>query len=198
MTPQVDKTHAILLVALQFFDPRANSLPRSEGFVHRRSVATGKGVQQRQSRRPIECRQGFVLRVDRRKGRSELPQDGDGGRLIIDKDPTLAAARDLPPQNDGITFRIESVLFQNARHGLGRAALDFKHGRYDRAIGPRTDDVRGSFFAQKQGQSIDKNGFSGAGLACQQVEPRGERNRQIIDHRVVLEAQFDEHRWSWK
>ncbi len=54
-----------------------------------------------------------------------------------------------------------------------------------------------AFSPSSKRERVDQDGFAGARFAGQQVESGGEGHRYVIDDRVVLEAQFDEHRGSW-
>jgi hypothetical protein len=120
-----------------------------------------------------------------------LFQNRDRGRLVIDEDASLTARGNFASQDDGIAFGIESIVFEDAGDGLRGTAFDLKHRRNYRPIGTGTDHVRRGLLPEKQAESVDQNGFASAGFAREQVQARGERYRQVLDHRVVLEAQFD-------
>ncbi len=157
---------------------------------NRRGVAAGEGVQQRQPRTRVKRQHRLVLRVDDRQVRRKLLQHRHRRRLIVDEDASLAAGRDLAPQNDLRLLAVEAVVFQNFVDGLG---LGFEHRRDDSLVGAVADGVAGRFVAQQQGQGVDQDGFSGAGFAGQQIETGGELHGNIVDDRVVFDSQFQQH-----
>jgi len=77
-------------------------------------LAFGKAVEQRQPGRTIKRKNGFVLRVDRRKVRSELSQHGHRRGLIVDEYAPFATGSNLTAENDRAIVRlVEAVVFQN-------------------------------------------------------------------------------------
>ena len=120
---------------------------------------------------------------------SELAEDGDGGRLIVDEDATLAGGQNLAAHDDVVTGGVDAVFFQN---GLG-VVRGFKDAGHDGLVGAVADDLDGGFAAHEQGQRVDQDGFARAGFAGEQVKPRAEVGNGVIDDGVVFSTQFDEH-----
>ena len=56
------------------------------------------------------------------------------------------------------------------------------------------DHISGRLITQQQRQSIDQNGFAGAGFAGQQIQSRRELHHHVVNDRVVLQPQLEEHR----
>src|ERR1700751_3636923 len=124
---------------------------------------------------------------------SELLQDSYGRGLVVDEDSSLSAGRDFAAQNDGVALGVETVFLTDLLDGFFSGRLGFERGGDNGAVGTRTDLVAGGLFAEKQRQGVNKYRFAGSGFAGEQVQARSELDDQIIDDRVVLEAQFDEH-----
>ena len=196
--PEIEQTEAILLVALQFFDAIGNVLPPGKRLGDRFKRRSGKSVEQTEPGGSIEGEQGFILRVDGREVRSKLAQHRNRCRLIVDEDASLAAAGNLAPQDDGLIFPVDAVGLQYLGHGFPGAGLDFEYGGDHGLVGSGANDFAGSFFAEKESQSIDEDRFTRAGFAGQQVKPSRELYRQIVNDCVVFEPQFDQHKPSWK
>ena len=89
---------------------------------------------------------------------------------------------------------IDAVVFQNLRRPIFSAPPSIsKTAAIDGLVGAGADHVRGSFFAEQQGERVDEDGFAGAGFAGQEIQPGGELYRQVVDDRVIFKSQFDEH-----
>src|SRR5271169_6298556 len=56
-----------------------------------------------------------------------------------------------------------------------------------------TDGVSRGFVAQQQRKRVNEDGFSGAGLAGQEVEAGGELDGDVVNDRVVFDPQFQQH-----
>ena len=139
--------------------------------------------------RLIKAGESLSLRVHQRQLGSKLPEHGNRGRLIVDEDAAFAGGKNFAPQNDLRAFRIDAVLFQDgfcARRGL----VDASDNGLISAV---ADHIRGALAPHQKRQRIHENGFSRAGLAGKQIQAGAEYGDGVIDDRVVLGAQFDEH-----
>src|SRR5271165_3304758 len=56
-----------------------------------------------------------------------------------------------------------------------------------------TNGIGGCFVAQQQSERVNEDGFSGAGLASQQIEARRELDGDVVNDRVVFDPQFQQH-----
>ncbi len=118
--------------------------------------------------------------------RRQLAQHGHRRGLVVDEDATFASGGDLAAQDDGVLVGIDAIRFERFGDALLGCAFDLEDRRDHGFVGARADDVARGFVAEQQGQGVDENGFAGAGFAGQQVQARGELDRQVIDHRVVF------------
>jgi len=71
-------------------------------------------------------------------------------------------------------------------------------GEFERAfnnglLSPWTHDVRRGALAQEEGERVDQHGLAGAGLPGQDIEARGEGERDVGDDGEVADAQLREH-----
>ena len=126
--------------------------------------------------------------------RSQLAQDGNGGRLVIDEHPSLAAGRNLAAQDDRFVFLVDAVVFEDLSDCLFRPTFNFKDSGNRGLVRSGANHVGGGLVPEQKRQGINEDGFSRAGFAGQQVQAGRELYRQVVYDRVVLEPQFDEHR----
>jgi hypothetical protein len=137
----------------------------------------------------IEARESLGLSVDQSELWRKLAQNGDRGRLIIDKDATFAVGKNLAAENDLGAFGVDPVVFKN---GFG-GGCGLENAGHDGFIGAMTHNFCRRLTTHQQRQSIYKNRLPSAGFAGEQVESRAKCGDGVIDNRVVLGAQLDEH-----
>ena len=137
----------------------------------------------------VEAGRALALRVDQGQLRGELPEDGDGGRLVVDEDAALAGGENFAAEDDFVAAGVDAVFFEDG-FGVGRGLKDTGD---DGLVGAVADNFGRGFAAHQQGQRIDEDGFARAGFAGEQVETRAEGGDGVIDDGVVFSAQFDEH-----
>jgi energy-coupling factor transporter ATP-binding protein EcfA2 len=111
------------------------------------------------------------------------------------EDAALAAGCDLAAKNQlavvgmgiGTGIGIQAIGFQDRIQGFGLGLEDRRnHG----LVGAVTNGIGGSFVAEKQSQSVNEDGFSGAGFAGQQIQAGRELHGHVINDRVVFDPQF--------
>src|SRR5262249_17496044 len=111
--------------------------------------------------------------------------------LIVDEDPALASCRDFTLDDHLSRFRFNPVLLENP---IRMISLGFKHATDDGLLRAVADDLTGSFIAQEQRQGANQAGFSGAGFAGKKVKSGSKLHREAVNHRVVFDSQFQQHR----
>ena len=179
-----------MLVALQVGDAMPHLVPGIERSRHRSAVNMGEGIEQRQARAGIEGQHRLVLGMDNGQMLRELFEHSNGRRLIVDEDTALAARSDLAAKDELSVFGVEAVGFQQHRDGL---RLRFEDRRDDGLVGTVPNCVGGSLVAQQQGERVNKDGFSGASFAGQQVEAGSKLHGNVVNDRVVFDPQFQQH-----
>ncbi len=134
---------------------------------------------------------GLALGVDEGELGCELAEGGDGGGLVVDKDAAFAGGGDLAPKQDlvGLFGVVDTVGFKDGA-GAGGA---LKGAADDGLFGAVADDVARGFAAEQEGERVDQDGFAGAGLAREEVEPGAELDGRTVDHSVVFRAQLQQH-----
>ena len=127
--------------------------------------------------------------------RGKLLEHGHRRRLVVYKHAPLASRRNLAPQNERSVVRlVQTIGFQNPGQRLLCSALRLKHRGHHGTLGPGANHIARSLVAQQQRQCAHQDRLPRPGLARQQVEPLPELHHQVVDHRVVLEPHFNQHR----
>ncbi len=150
---------------------------------------SAKAVEQNALLGLVEAGEGFGLRVNQGELGRKLPEDGNGGGLIVDEDAAFAGGKNLAAQNDLGAFGVDAVFFEDrfgARCGLEDAGDDG-------LVGAVADHFGRGLATHQQRQRIDKDRLACAGFSGEQVESRAECGDGVIDDGVVFGAQFDEH-----
>ena len=111
--------------------------------------------------------------------------------LIVDENAALGG--NFPPQDKPGIVSIHPILLKNFRDGFFGVRLELEYGRNHRAFGAEPDHIWGSFSAQKQRKGVDQHGFAGAGFASEQIQPSPKLDCDVLNHREVFKAQFDQH-----
>jgi hypothetical protein len=172
----------------------ANLLPVGKRGRYFFQLDSGVSIEQVLPRRGIEVCDRFILRVDHRQVRCNLFQHRHRRRLIVDEDAPLAAGGNLAPQNQRAVLRVQAVRLEDAFDRPRRRSLALKHRRDHRPLGTRANHVGGSLFPQQQSQGVDQNRLPRPGLAGQKIQTSRELDHDIVDHRVIFESKFGQHK----
>ena len=121
--------------------------------------------------------------------RRKLLEDSHRRRLVVHKDAAFAAGCNLAAKNQLPIVRvgIQAVGFQHRIQGF---RLGFKDRRNYGLVGAVANRIGGGFIAEQQRESINEDGFSGAGFAGQQIQTGRELHGNVINDRVVFDPQF--------
>src|SRR5215469_4137241 len=123
--------------------------------------------------------------------RSKFLQQGHCRGLIVDEDSALPSCCDFTLDDYLSRFRFNSVLLENPIRVI---PLGFKHAADDGLLRAMADDLTGSLIAQEQCEGANQNGFSGAGFAGKKIKSGSKLHREAVNHRVVFDSQFQQHR----
>ena len=103
----------------------------------------------------------------------------------------MPLGEDLPLDQQFALLDFEAGRLQQAAHA--RVVLHIEDARDARPRFAGADHFRRSAPAEQQPKGIHHDGFAAARLAGQQIQARMEMDAQPLDHRVVLDHQFQEH-----
>ena len=111
-----------------------------------------------------------------------LPQDREGGRLSADLAQVATVGRQCAREDKAAILRRVAergnLLRQRGREGENCGHLG--------PVAAGADQVAGGALSQYGAYGVDDNGFSGAGLAGQQVEAGGQLKAGTLDHGDVF------------
>jgi hypothetical protein len=113
-------------------------------------------------------------------------------RLIIDEDAAFSSRENLAAENDLRAFGVDAVVFKD---GFG-GGCGLEDAGDDGLVGAMANNFCRRFATHEERQSIYKNRLACAGFAGEQIEAGTKRGDSMIDDRVVLGAQLDEHSFA--
>ncbi len=133
--------------------------------------------------------------MDGRQLRPKLAQHSHRCRLVVHEYAALAAGGNLTAHNQRAVFRfVQPILLEHLLDRVPGAAFALEDRRHYCPFRSGANHVTRRLFTQQQRQRIDQNGFPRARFSGQQVQPGGELHRRVVDDRVVLQTQFNQHR----
>jgi hypothetical protein len=115
--------------------------------------------------------------------------DADG--LIIDKG-TGAAIRQLHPPQDQIAFGIKTCVLRDGTGGMGRAKIEYRRDLPLRQSLPHKAAITAT--AERQGESIEQDGFAGAGFTGQHKQSGLDRQVKPVDQDDITNGKPREHK----
>ena len=187
--PEVGEAKAVLLVALDFGEAGLDVAPAGEGVGGSVGRDCAEAVEEAALLGWIEAGEGFGLGVNESQLGSESAEDGDSSGLVVDVNAALAVGKDFAAEDDFVGIDVDAVGFEDE---LG-AWSGFKDAREDSAVGSMTDDAGGGFLAHEEGESVDEDGFAGAGFAGEEIEAGAEAGDGVIDDGIILSSEFEQH-----
>ena len=132
----------------------------------------------------------FALAVDAEQVRTDLAEQAQGRRLIVDEDPVAALAPDLTPHDQLVALGLEPG------GGERRAPVapgGPENAGDDQTVGAGADEIGGGASAGQQGQRVDDDRFARPGLAGEHVEARPELDLGAGQHREIAHVEGEEH-----
>ena len=118
IAPQVDHAQAVLLAVSSSSSLACAARQRFERLGDRVGRDAGEAVEQDALLGLVEAGECFSLRVDQRELGRKLPENGDGGGLVVDEDAAFAGGQNFAAQNDFVAFGVDAVFFED-RFGAG-------------------------------------------------------------------------------
>ncbi len=119
---------------------------------------------------------------------AEALQQPHRHRRVVDERAVAPGARELSADHQLAVLGRQPRRVQDGRDP--RIAVDVEHGFHHGHIGVRPDHVGLGSRAPNEENRVDKDGFAGAGLAGEDVEPRFERNGRRLDDRDIADPQL--------
>ena len=89
-----------MLAAEQFVELYGSVFPAGVGFRDGAGIDAAEAVEEGALLGLVKARQALALSVDQSQLGSELAEDGDRGRLVVDEDAALAGREDFAAQDD--------------------------------------------------------------------------------------------------
>ena len=154
------------------------------------------GVRVQQHALGIGLEQGLMrmLAMDIDQPLARLAQLAEGRRPAVDESARAPALVDDPPQQHQAGIALEFGRAQPQRE-LGQR-LDVEFGADVRAFAARAHHGGIAALAQGQRQSVDEDGFAGAGLAGKHGEAGLEFEFKRIDDDEIADAERPQHAYS--
>ena len=190
---EVDPADKLAAVLLKFLQLGLEPGKAVERLPYGGSVLLGfaEGVQDAALRVLPEERLVFVLPVQIHERSSEISHGTGRGRGLVDPSTVPARRRHLSSENQQAVLGLDpQVVHLSTELWVVRNIEDRLDHRALRA-GPHR--VTGCTFPQQKRERSDDNRFPRPGLPGKSAQPGSQFKGQIMDDRVVLNAEFDEH-----
>src|SRR6266568_5698503 len=157
--------------------------------MHFRGEIYGFGVCIDQGKLPGIIEQGLllVLAENVQKQGRQFAQGGNGAGLIVDVDAIALVRRDLSPDNDRGSFRVQSEAVE--------AGLDigFENGFNHGARFTGADHFRRSLRSGQKSERVNDDGLSGACFAGEEIKTFFEVKLELIDQSKISNAKKAQH-----
>jgi L-methionine (R)-S-oxide reductase len=163
----------------------------SLGERRRGHVMLGKGVEDRAMVGRIEQSALLELTLDLDEAVTELAQQPDARRFVVDKGTAAPIGSEHPPQHDRVPFVFEPGLAQDRMRRM--VAPDRELRRYRRLLRPRPHQPSLRSLAERQAQRIEQDRFAGASLAGQHAKARTKDQVETVDQDNVTNIQAEQH-----
>ena len=135
-------------------------------------------------------RKVLVLTVDVHEMRGKLLEKGQRNVAAVDEDRALARARNLA-ENDELVLALDLLLCEERRQS--RIPLTRKYRLDAQGIAAAADGIRGDALSENRTKRVDQDGFTGAGLAREDVQPRTELDGNLLEQCKIPYAQTLQH-----